>query len=187
MTELFYLFETYVSNIYKFGYTTKNIKDRIKSYHGVSKPKRIIGYFNIIDGILFECFWKSFLKRKNIKIDVRFGNEYFEYEGDINILYNEFYNMFKHSKKLDIQKQNTSSSSGKIDLNKIFKNVNRSKKDNLILQKILDEARKHKSEKKCIIKPKLFLNTNNMKDTIIKQNENKQVEGESNEVVECIA
>ena len=103
MTHTFYLLETYVPQVFKFGYTKQDLESRMKGYTGVSKPKQIIYSFKARDGVLMEDFFKCFLKSKNIKPDKRFGREYFVFDSKrINVM-NEFKNMFV---KVDTTKKN---------------------------------------------------------------------------------
>ena len=95
MTHTFYIFETYVSQVFKFGYTKQDLKSRMKAYTGVSKPKRHILTIDTANGLLMESFFKCFLKSKNIKFDKRFGREYFIFDSNriVNTA-NQFKNMF---------------------------------------------------------------------------------------------
>ena len=94
MTHTFYLLETYVPQVFKFGYTKQDLQSRMKRYTGVSKPKQIIYSFKTRDGVLMEDFFKCFLKSKNIKPDKRFGREYFVFDNKRISVMNEFKNMF---------------------------------------------------------------------------------------------
>ena len=88
--DTFYLFETYVENVYKFGFTTGFPRDRMLKYLGVSKPQKVIGFFTCPDGKLIEKIFKQFLETKSISNDPRFGKEYFMCEQDITDLFYEF-------------------------------------------------------------------------------------------------
>ena len=86
----FYLFETLIPFIFKFGMTSKSVQERLNQYKGISKPKQLIGYFECKDGFLMESNFKNFLNKKNIKFTPEYGDEYFYFEGGINILFFEF-------------------------------------------------------------------------------------------------
>ena len=96
MCDTFYLFETFVPFVYKFGYTTRNIEQRMRDYVGVGKPKQMIGHFNVATGRgrLMEQFFKEFLRHKNIHICINFGAEYISYFDTATDLFNEFYDIF---------------------------------------------------------------------------------------------
>ena len=79
----FYVFETLLPFIFKFGMTSKSINARLLQYKGVSKPKRLIGHFECQDGFLIESNFKKFLADKNIKCKTEYGDEYFYFEGGI--------------------------------------------------------------------------------------------------------
>ena len=98
MTHTFYIFETFVPQVFKFGYTKQDLKSRMKAYTGVSKPKRHILTIETANGLLMESFFKCYLKSKNIKFDKRFGREYFVFDGNriINTT-NAFKNMFANT------------------------------------------------------------------------------------------
>ena len=95
--DTFYLFETHVPFIFKYGYTSRNINARLSDYIGVAKPKRLIGHFTIAsgDGKKTEQMFDDFIKNKNVQSISKFGNEYFAYYDNVNDLYNEFYDMKK--------------------------------------------------------------------------------------------
>ena len=111
MTHTFYIFETYVPQVFKFGYTKQDLKSRMKGYTGVSKPKRHILTMETSNGLLMESFFKCYLKSKNIKFDKRFGREYFIFDSNrIANTTNQFKNMFVHdtTKKNNALLKNTS-------------------------------------------------------------------------------
>ena len=86
----FYLFETLIPSIYKFGMTSNPVKKRLLQYKGTSKPKTVIGYYECEDGFLMESKFKKFLNMKNIRIALQYGDEYFCFKGGIHILFYEF-------------------------------------------------------------------------------------------------
>ena len=90
--DTFYLFETHVPKTYKFGMTSRNIEVRLRGYSGVSKPKKLIGYFQVGrgKGRLFEELFKQLLRFKCIKIAEKFGWEYFTFIGKATELFNNF-------------------------------------------------------------------------------------------------
>ena len=77
MSQTFYIFETYVPQVYKFGYTTRDLKQQMKDYVGVSKPKSIVLSFKTTNGTLMEAFFKCYMHSSGLKSDTRFGREYF--------------------------------------------------------------------------------------------------------------
>ena len=97
LADTFYLFETHVPFIFKYGYTSRHINARMSDYSGVGKPKQLIGHFTVAsgEGIKTEQVFNDFLKNKNIQTIPKFGKEYFAYYDNANDLYNEFYNMKK--------------------------------------------------------------------------------------------
>ena len=110
MSEIFYLFTTYVPHIHKFGFTGRTLKQRMSDYYGVNKPQQIVGSFVCKNGRLMEDFFIAFLKANGVMIDKRFGKEYFCYENDINTLYDKFYSLFSHTntQKIDTKSANNS-------------------------------------------------------------------------------
>ena len=82
---LFYLFQTQVSNIYKFGMTKHNLSiQRLNDYYGLNIPKKIITIYSVVNGFEEEQKFKSFLNEHNVKIS--FGKAFFEYNNDIDML-----------------------------------------------------------------------------------------------------
>ena len=86
----FYLFETFMKNVYKFGRTKNEVKKRFRSYSGISKPKKLVGIYDCPDADIVEAKFKLFLCKYQIEIVTDFGNEYFEFEGGIEILFDHF-------------------------------------------------------------------------------------------------
>ena len=93
-THRFYLFETFVKNVYKFGYTSKTIQQRFYGYSGLAKPKKMIGTLECQDGVVTEAKFRLFLDKYKIKIVTDIGNEYFEFEGGIQILFEHFRKLY---------------------------------------------------------------------------------------------
>ena len=89
--DIFYLFETQVSNGYKFGMTSRTWEDRKKGYSGFNTPSKVITTYQIDSGSLEEHYFKMFLKIRNIPIV--YGDEFFKFEGGIDILLLDFKNM----------------------------------------------------------------------------------------------
>ena len=86
---LFYIFETQVSNYYKFGTTTHDLSiKRLKQYRGLNKPSKVITVYTVDDGYQEERRFKSFLYDSNVEIVL--GNEFFEYKSNINDLIHKF-------------------------------------------------------------------------------------------------
>ena len=82
---LFYLFQTQVDNIYKFGTTKYDLSiQRLKQYCGLNSPKKIITIYSVVNGFDEESSFKSFLQEYGVKII--FGNDFFEYNEDIESL-----------------------------------------------------------------------------------------------------
>ena len=78
MCDTFYVFETYVPSIYKFGFTTRTLNERLKEYPGVSKPKQVIMDIKTPNGRLLEKFFSCYLDSKHMPIEKTFGVEYFK-------------------------------------------------------------------------------------------------------------
>ena len=91
----FYLFETHVPFVFKYGYTSRSLNERMQDYNGIGKPKQIIGHINILkkNGPITEKYFNEFLLNKNIMKISKFGYEYFQYFGNSTDLFNEFRNM----------------------------------------------------------------------------------------------
>ena len=96
-TDTFYLFETYVPFVFKYGYTTRTLNARLSDYIGVAKPKQLIGHFTVPNGRQTEQYFNEFLQTKNIPIVYKFGNEYFSYFNNASDLFNEFRGMKKNT------------------------------------------------------------------------------------------
>ena len=100
--DLFYLFLTESQFIYKFGMTSKFSFQRLNSYSGCNKLQKLIIQYSVENGRKEEGDFKQFLKSKNIKI--KYGKEYFYYEGDIKGLIIE-YQQKQYLKDLNIKKK----------------------------------------------------------------------------------
>ena len=86
---LFYVFETQTKNIYKFGTTKHNLSiKRLQSYNGLNIPKRVITVYTVNNGYHEEKKFKTFLK--DLNIDIVCGNEFFEYQHNIDKLVANF-------------------------------------------------------------------------------------------------
>ena len=136
-TETFYLFETYVPFVFKYGFTTRNINARLSDYIGVAKPKQLIGHFKVVSGTTTEKKFKQFLQNKNIQTIPKFGNEYFSYFNNTSDLFNEFRGMKQNIDSVNEkpkQKKNqssvtkTSSSQDDIDIIKYLNDIYNNKK-----------------------------------------------------------
>ena len=105
MTDHFYLFQTQVDHIYKFGMTSRVLKLRIKNYSGLNKPKSKILSFTCDNGFVMEDAFKIFLQRNKISINKTLGKEFFNFAENIESLFNNFCNV-KDSivKTIDINK-----------------------------------------------------------------------------------
>lgn len=86
----FYLFETFIKNVYKFGQTNQSLKQRFYKYSGIAKPKKMIGILECQGGVITEAKFRMFLDKYQIKTVADFGREYFEFEGGIKILFEHF-------------------------------------------------------------------------------------------------
>ena len=91
--DTFYLFTTQVSNIHKFGMTSRSWADRKAGYGGLNTPSKVITTYQIDSGSLEEHYFKTFLKKRNIPIV--YGEEFFKFNGSIEVLLIEFGNMDK--------------------------------------------------------------------------------------------
>ena len=86
---LFYLFQTQVNNIYKFGMTKQNLSiKRLNDYYGLNIPKKVITVYSVANGFEEEQKFKSFLNDHNVKIS--FGKEFFEYNDMLLLKYKLF-------------------------------------------------------------------------------------------------
>ena len=104
--DTFYLFRTQVSNIYKFGMSNRSWENRKAGYSGLNTPSKLITTYQIKSGSLEEHYFKMFLKSRDIPII--YGEEFFRFDGGIDVLLVDFMNMDKtqhptfieHSKEL---------------------------------------------------------------------------------------
>ncbi len=94
--ELFYLFTTQNPTIHKFGMTTQTFDKRKSGYGGLNTPSKIIDTYPVECGFLEEHYFKEFLISK--KIPILYGNEYFKFEGGIEILLLDFKSNFDRLK-----------------------------------------------------------------------------------------
>ena len=123
-TETFYLFETYVPFVFKYGFTTRNINARLSDYIGVAKPKQLIGHFTVPNGRQTEQYFNEFLQTKNIPIVYKFGNEYFSYFNNASDLFNEFRGMKKNIvKKKPEHEHNDTNKRNKVTEDEIMKYI----------------------------------------------------------------
>ena len=105
MTDHFYLFQTQVDNIYKFGMTSRMLKLRIKEYTGLNKPKSEILNFVCNNCYVMEDAFKIFLQTNKIRINKNLGKEFFTFDTNIKDLFDNFCNI-KDSiiKTIDVKK-----------------------------------------------------------------------------------
>jgi len=86
--------------------TSNTWEDRKVGYSGLNTPSRVITTYQVNSGSLEEHYFKMFLKKRNIPIV--YGEEFFKFDGGIDILLVDFMNMDKsqhptfieHSKEL---------------------------------------------------------------------------------------
>ena len=100
MNNIFYIFETSVKNVYKFGSTGKTLKDTLTGYNGMSKPVKVIGTINCNHEIDIKNEFQKFLSKYSIDILTEYGSEYFKFEGAIDILLLHFKKSFQKNEKV---------------------------------------------------------------------------------------
>ena len=86
-TDLFYLFRTQVDNIYKFGMSSVG-EERLRKYCGLNIPKKIFLKRKVVSGFMEEHFFKEFLHLR--KIPIVYGNEFFKFDGSIEVLIKDY-------------------------------------------------------------------------------------------------
>ena len=108
MSDLFYLTRTQINNIYKFGMSVKDDDSRLtRGYSGLNIPSKIFINKRVSDGLMEEHYFKEFLNIR--KIPIVYGNEFFKFDGSIEILIIDYNRMPKtryRTKKRRITEEN---------------------------------------------------------------------------------